>query len=170
MSDRVFPAGRIADNPGKMDDSFYALEGVAKNPDVSNVTIKDFDFFFYFLEWLSTPKKAVENSHFVAASEELLDYARADVARTPGHKHAHDIPSLAAASVTGPPALASTRSTHAHPAASMLLISADKDPAEIGIGHPAGNRARDVAGRHFWSLWARGGDSLPSWHATVTNA
>jgi hypothetical protein len=27
--------------------------------------------------------------------------------------------------------------------------AADKDPAEVGIGHPAGNRARDVAGRHL---------------------
>jgi hypothetical protein len=97
MSDWVLPAGRIPDDPGKMDDSFCALEGVAKKPDVSNVTIKDFDLFFYFLEWLSTPQKAIKNAHFVAASEQLLDYARADVARTPGHKHAHDITSLAPA-------------------------------------------------------------------------
>jgi hypothetical protein len=27
--------------------------------------------------------------------------------------------------------------------------AADKDAPEVGIGHPAGNRARDVAGRHF---------------------
>jgi hypothetical protein len=115
MRNRVFPAGRFSDDPGQVDDGFYALEGVAKHSDVSNVTIKDFDLFFYFLEWLSTPQKAIKNAHFVAASEQLLDYARADVARTPGHKHAHDITSLAAARQhpVGPRT----------PGASILLIS-----------------------------------------------
>jgi hypothetical protein len=97
MSNRIFPAGRLSNDPGQVDDSFYALEGIAKNSDISNVTINDFEFFFYFLERLSTPKKAVKNAHFMTASEQLLDYARADVARTPGHKHAHEIISVASA-------------------------------------------------------------------------
>jgi hypothetical protein len=140
MSNQVFLAGRFSDDSGKVDDSFYTLEGVAKDSDIPNVTTADFDFPFYFLERLFTPKKFVKNPHFVAASEELLDYAGADVARTPGYKYAHDI------DPPPPPSLASGRPTHTPHVRHHLNGRAGSDrvtgrapllPAHASSGSPA---------------------------------